>query len=147
MKLWWAGAWCVLKREIAGYFSTPVAYVFLVIYLVLSGVFTWYLGGLYEQGQADLMPLFAFQPWLLLALIPALAMRLWAEERRNGSVELLLTLPLTSAQAVVGKFLAAWAFTGVALLLTVGEWITVAWLGGPDHGVILASYGGSMLPP
>lgn len=145
MKQWWQGAWCVTKREFTGYFATPVAYVFLVIYLILAGVFTWYLGGLYEQDQADLMPFFSFQPWLLLALVPALAMRLWAEERRAGTIELLLTLPLTPGQAVAGKFLAAWAFTGVALALTLSEWATVAWLGGPDHGVILSSYVGSFL--
>lgn len=145
MKSWMRGAWCVFKREFFDYFATPVAYVFLVAYLVLSGIFTWYLGGLYEQGQADLMPFFSFQPWLFLALIPALAMRLWAEERRSGTIELLLTLPLTPGQAVFGKFLSAWAFTGVALVLTLGEWITVAWLGGPDHGVVLASYMGSFL--
>ncbi len=136
---------CVFKRELRGYFATPVAYVFLVIYLVLAGVFTWYLGGLYEQDQADLAPFFSFQPWLFLALIPALAMRLWAEERHSGTIELLLTLPISAGQAVMGKFLAAWAFVAVALVLTVGEWITVAWLGGPDHGVIATSYLGTLL--
>lgn len=136
---------CVFKRELQGYFATPVAYVFLVIYLILAGVFTWYLGGLYEQDQADLTPFFSFQPWLFLALIPALAMRLWAEERHSGTIELLLTLPISPGQAVLGKFLAAWLFVGVALALTVGEWITVAWLGGPDHGVIATSYLGTLL--
>ena len=136
---------CVFKRELQGYFATPVAYVFLVIYLILAGVFTWYLGGLYEQDQADLTPFFSFQPWLFLALIPALAMRLWAEERHSGTIELLLTLPISPGQAVLGKFLAAWRFVGVALALTVGEWITVAWLGGPDHGVIATSYLGTLL--
>jgi ABC-2 type transport system permease protein len=136
---------CVFKRELQGYFATPVAYVFLVIYLILAGVFTWYLGGLYEQDQADLTPCFSFQPWLFLALIPALAMRLWAEERHSGTIELLLTLPISPGQAVLGKFLAAWLFVGVALALTVGEWITVAWLGGPDHGVIATSYLGTLL--
>lgn len=136
---------CVFKRELQGYFATPVAYVFLVIYLILAGVFTWYLGGLYEQDQADLTPFFSFQPWLFLALIPALAMRLWAEERHSGTIELLLTLPISPGQAVLGKFLAAWLFVGVALALTVGEWITVAWLGGPDHGVIATGYLGTLL--
>ena len=136
---------CVFKRELQGYFATPVAYVFLVIYLLLAGVFTWYLGGLCEQDQADLTPFFSFQPWLFLILIPALAMRLWAEERHSGTIELLLTLPISPGQAVLGKFLAAWLFVGVALALTVGEWITVAWLGGPDHGVIATGYLGTML--
>ena len=142
---WWRNVWTVLKRELAGYFATPVAYVFLVIYLFLSALFTWYVGRLYEQDQADLSPFFDYQPWLFLVLVPALAMRLWAEERRSGTIELLLTLPITVGQAVLGKFLAAWAFTGVALLFTVCEWLTVAWLGGPDHGVILVSYFGAFL--
>ena len=145
MSSWWRNAWTVFKRELAGYFATPVAYVFLVIYLLLSGLFTWYVGGLYEQDQADLAPFFDYQPWLFLVLVPALAMRLWAEERRSGTIELLLTLPITTGQAVVGKFLAAWAFCGVALVLTVSEWLTVAWLGGPDHGVIFVSYIGAFL--
>ena len=142
---WWRTTFTVFKRELSGYFATPVAYVFLVTYLVLAGVFTWHFGGLYEQDQADLAPFFNYQPWLFLVLIPALGMRLWAEERRSGTIELLLTLPITTGQAVTGKFLAAWAFMGVALLLTLSEWATVAWLGGPDHGVILVSYLGTFL--
>ena len=137
---WLRPVWCVFKREFAGYFATPVAYVFLVTYLVLSAVFTWGIGRLYESPQAHLSPFFNFHPWLLLFLMPGLAMRLWAEERRSGTIELLLTLPLGISSAVVGKFLAAWAFFGVALLLTLGEWLTVAWLGGPDHGVIAVGY-------
>lgn len=139
------GILTVLKRELVGYFSTPVAYVFLIIFLILAGVFTWKLGGYYDAGQADLAIFFQWHPWLYLALIPALSMRLWAEERRSGTVELLMTLPISAPQAVVGKFLAAWAFTGVALALTATQWWTVNYLGDPDNGVILAGYLGSFL--
>jgi len=135
----------ILKRELGNYFSTPVAYVFIVIFLVLSGVLTFYIGGLYERGQADLQPFFTFHPWLYLFLIPALSMRLWAEERKTGTVELLMTLPLSTGQAVVGKYLAAWIFTGIALALTFPVWITVNYLGVPDNPVILLSYLGSFL--
>ena len=105
----------LFRRELQSYFATPVAYVFIVIFLVLMGVFTFYLGDFYERGQADLGPFFIFHPWLYLLLVPAIAMRLWAEERKTGSIELLMTLPITPWQAVLGKYLAAWAFTGVAL--------------------------------
>jgi ABC-2 type transport system permease protein len=135
----------VFRREFASYFATPLAAVFLVMFLVLAGAFTFQLGGFYQAGQADLEPFFRFHPWLYLLLAPAVAMRLWAEERKSGTLELLLTLPLTSTQAVLGKFLAAWAFLGLALLLTFPMWITVAWLGTPDHGVIAAGYLGSWL--
>ena len=135
----------IFRRELAAYFTTPVAYVFIVIFLLMAGAVTFYVGNFFERGQADLQPFFDFHPWLYLFLIPALSMRLWAEERRSGSVELLLTLPVTVAQAVVGKFLAAWAFTGIALALTVPFWLTVNYLGSPDNGVILASYLGSFL--
>ena len=135
----------IAKRELAGYFATPVAYVFIVIFLLLASAFTFYLGGLYERGQADLAPFFTFHPWLYLFLIPAISMRLWAEERKSGSVELLLTQPVTLWQAVLGKFLAAWAFTALARALTFPIWITVNYLGSPDNGVILAAYIGSLL--
>jgi ABC-2 type transport system permease protein len=135
----------LFRRELASYFATPVAYVFIVIFLILAGAFTFYLGGFYERGQADLQPFFAFHPWLYLFLIPAVAMRLWAEERKSGSIELLLTLPVTMLQAVVGKFLAAWAFVGIALVLTFPIWITVNYLGDPDNGAIVAGYVGSFL--
>lgn len=135
----------VLRRELAGYFATPVAYVFIVIFLVMTGVFTFYLGGFYERGIADLQPFFRFHPWLYLFLVPAISMRLWAEERRAGTIELLLTLPITLGQAVLGKFLAAWLFLGISLLLTVPIWWTVNYLGEPDNGVILAAYVGSWL--
>lgn len=135
----------VMRRELAGYFSTPVAWVFIVIFLVMSGVFTFYIGNFYERGSSDLDPFFQFHPWLYLFLVPAIAMRLWAEERRSGTIELLLTLPITTGQAVLGKFLAAWLFIGIALLLTFPVWITVNYLGDPDNGVIVAGYIGSWL--
>jgi ABC-2 type transport system permease protein len=135
----------LFRRELQSYFATPVAYVFIVIFLVLMGTFTFYLGNFYERGQADLGPFFIFHPWLYLLLVPAIAMRLWAEERKTGSIELLMTLPITPWQAVLGKYLAAWAFTGVALLLTFPIWITVNYLGDPDNGTIVAAYIGSFL--
>ena len=137
--------WVVFKRELASYFMTPIAYVFIVIFLFLSGVFAFYLGNFFARGQADLQPFFTFHPWLYLFLIPSLAMRLWAEERRGGTMELLFTLPITIPQAVLGKFLAAWVFTGIALALTFPMWLTVNYLGDPDNGVIFASYLGSLL--
>jgi len=135
----------VFRRELGGYFVTPLAYVFLVIFLALIGALTFYFGGFYQQGQADLGAFFGLHPWLYAFLVPALAMRLWAEERETGTIELLLTLPLTTTQAVLGKFLAAWVFIGLALVLTAPMWWTVAYLGNPDHGVIVASYLGSLL--
>jgi ABC-2 type transport system permease protein len=135
----------VFKRELASYFATPLAYVFLVIFLVLAGVFTFYLGSFYENGQADLSAFFSFHPWLYLFLVPAIAMRLWAEERKSGSIELLMTLPITRADAVLGKFLAAWVFAGLALLLTFPMVITVNYLGEPDNGAIVTGYIGSWL--
>jgi ABC-2 type transport system permease protein len=139
------GVLAVMKRELASYFATPIAYVFIVIFLVLASVFTFYLGNFYERGQADLASFFTFHPWLYLFLVPALSMRLWAEERKSGSIELLMTLPIEVWQAVVGKFLAAWIFTGLAIALTFPLWITVNYLGDPDNGVILAAYIGSFL--
>jgi ABC-2 type transport system permease protein len=135
----------LFRRELRSYFATPLAYVFIVIYLILMGTFTFYLGGFYERGQADLDAFFNYHPWLYLFLVPAIAMRLWAEERKTGSVELLMTLPITAWQAVLGKFLAAWVFTGIALVLTFPIWITVNYLGDPDNGAILAGYVGSFL--
>ena len=135
----------LFRRELASYFSTPLAYVFVFIFLVLSGVFTFYLGNFYERGQADLSAFFNFHPWLYLFLVPALSMRLWAEERKSGTIELLLTLPVTRLEAIAGKFLAAWCFTGIALGLTFPVWITVNYLGEPDNGVVLSSYVGSWL--
>ncbi len=139
------GLSAVFRRELAGYFSTPVAYVFIVVFLFTTGIFTFYLGQFFERGQADLKAFFLFHPWLYLFFLPAIAMRLWAEERKSGTIELLLTLPIPLGSAVLGKFLAAWAFAGIALALTFPLWITVAWLGSPDHGVIAAGYIGSLL--
>jgi ABC-2 type transport system permease protein len=139
------GILVVAGRELAGYFATPVAYVFIVIFLMLSGALTFTIGGFFQRGQADLGPFFTFIPWLFLFLVPALAMRLWAEERRLGTIELLLTLPLPQWQAVLGKFLAAWAFCAVALLLTFPLVLTVNYLGRPDNGVIAAGYIGCLL--
>jgi ABC-2 type transport system permease protein len=135
----------VFKREFAAYFATPLAFVFIVIFLFAMGAFTFYIGHFFENDTADLQVFFGFHPWLYLFLVPAISMRLWAEERRSGTIELLLTLPVPLAATVAGKYLAAWAFTGVALLLTFPIWITVNYLGHPDNGVILASYIGSFL--
>lgn len=135
----------IFKRELNSYFATPVAYVFIVIFLIMSGALTFYLGNYYERGQADLVPFFQFHPWLYLFLVPAIAMRLWAEERKSGSIELLMTLPVSVGQSVIGKYMAAWVFIGIALLLTFPIWITVNYLGNPDNGVIFAAYIGSFL--
>jgi ABC-2 type transport system permease protein len=135
----------VFKREFAAYFATPLAYVFIVIYLFAMGAFTFYVGRFYDNGIADLSVFFGYHPWLYLFLVPAVGMRLWADERRTGTVELLLTLPVPIWATVLGKFLAAWAFIGVALALTFPIWITVNVLGDPDNGVIVASYIGSLL--
>ena len=135
----------IFRRELMAYFSTPLAYVFVVIFLVTNGVFTFDIGGLYVRGQADLLPFFGFHPWLYLFMVPALAMTLWADERKTGTIELLLTLPVRLSHAVLGKFLAAWALTGIALLLTFPVWLTVNYLGEPDNGIITAAYIGSWL--
>ncbi|HUB43649.1 MAG TPA: ABC transporter permease subunit [Acetobacteraceae bacterium] len=135
----------IAGRELGGYFSTPVATVFIVIFLILQGALTFNLGGFFSRGQADLNPFFTFIPWVFLLLVPAITMRLWAEERRLGTIELLLTLPITQAQAVLGKFFAAWAFCAIALLLTFPFVITVNMLGSPDNGVIASGYVGSLL--
>ena len=138
-------ALAVARRELAGYFATPVAVVFIVIFLVLQGVLTFNLGNFFDRDQADLTPFFSFIPWVFLLLVPAITMRLWAEERRLGTIELLLTLPLRQSEAVIGKFLAAWAFCAVALVLTFPFWITVNLLGQPDNGVIACGYLGALL--
>ncbi len=135
----------IFRREFAAYFSTPLAYVFIVIFLALSGAFTFYLGAFFERGQADLKAFFNFIPWLYLFLIPAVSMRLWAEERKTGTIELVMTLPLSTTQVVVGKVLAAWAFVCVAVALTFPIWLTVNYLGDPDNGIIVASYLGSFI--
>ena len=137
--------WALFKRELGGYFCTPIAYVFLAIFVFLSGIFTFYLGSFIYRQQADLTAFFQFHPWLYLFLIPALTMRLWAEEWHTGTIELLLTLPITMSQTICAKFFAAWLFTAVALGLTFPLWLTVNYLGDPDNGVILAGYAGSLL--
>jgi len=138
-------AWSLFRREFTSYFVTPVAYVFIVIFLALLGALTFFLGSFFTRGEADLAPFFAFHAWLYLLLIPAISMRLWSEERKTGTIELLLTLPVSPTQAVLAKFLAAWAFAGIALALSFPIWITVNYLGEPDNGVIVASYIGSLI--
>ncbi|MDB6067118.1 MAG: transporter, permease protein [Pedosphaera sp.] len=136
----------IAKRELVGYFASPVAYVFIVIFLLLTGFFTFMLGGFFERGEASLnASFFVWHPWLYLFLVPAVGMRLWSEERRQGTMELLLTMPITAWQAILGKFLASWAFLALALVLTFPIVITVNYLGSPDNGVIWASYFGSFL--
>jgi ABC-2 type transport system permease protein len=141
----WANIKTIAKRELLAYFASPVAYVFIVIFLLLTGFFTFMLGGFFEQGQASLHSFFIWHPWLYLFLVPAAGMRLWSEERRLGTMELLLTMPITPWQAIVGKFLASWLFLAIALVLTFPIVITVNYLGSPDNGVILTSYLGSFL--
>jgi ABC-2 type transport system permease protein len=141
----WTVIRTIAKRELAGYFDSPVAYVFLVIFLLLAGIFTFTFGGFFEQGEAALNSFFNWMPWLFLFLVPAIGMRLWSEERRLGTIELLLTMPVTAAQAILGKFLASWLFIAIALVLTFPVVITVNWLGSPDNGVIATGYVGSLL--
>jgi ABC-2 type transport system permease protein len=135
--------WIIAKRELGSYFNSPVAYVFLVIFLLLTGFFTFTAGNFFERGEASLASFFGWHPWLYLVLVPAVGMRLWAEERRAGTLELLLTMPITPWQAIIAKFLASWIFLAVALLLTFPAVITVNVLGDPDNGVIFAGYLGS----
>ena len=135
----------IAARELKSYFATPVAYVFIVIFLAFTGALAFYVGGFFESGQANLISFFFYHTWLYLLLIPAISMRLWAEERKTGTIELLMTLPVSSSEAVLGKYIAAWVFAGIALALTFPMWITVNILGNPDNGVILASYAGSFV--
>jgi ABC-2 type transport system permease protein len=137
--------WIVGRREFQAYFATPIATVFLVIFVALTGAFAFYFGNFFERGQADLTSFFIYHPWLYLLLVPAIGMRLWAEERKSGTIELLMTLPLSPWEAILGKFFAAWAFVGLALALTFPMWITVNYLGDPDNGIVVASYLGSFL--
>ena len=140
-----ANIWAISKRELHSYFGTPIAYVFLAIFVALTGVFAFYIGVFFDRGEADLKPFFEYHPWLYLLLVPAISMRLWAEERKSGTIELLMTLPISPVEAVVAKFLAGWAFLGIALILTFPMWISVNILGDPDNGIIFASYIGSFL--
>jgi len=135
----------IFKRELFSYFATPLAFVFIVVFLFATGIFTFYIGDFFRAGRADLQTFFVFHPWLYLFLIPAISMRLWAEERKSGTLEILLTLPIPIWAAVLGKFLAAWVFAGFALALTFPLWVSVNFLGDPDNGVIIASYAGSFL--
>lgn len=135
----------ITRREFASYFSTPLAFVFIIVFLLANGLATFYLGAYFAVGQSDLTSFFMFHPWLYLFFLPAISMRLWAEERRNGSIELLLTLPVPLSAIVIGKYLAALAFSTLALMLTFPVWLTVNYLGEPDNGVILASYLGSIM--
>ncbi len=139
------GALTIARREFASYFATPLAPVFLVIFLGVAAALPFFIGGFFDRDEADLRLFFSFHPWLYLVLVPAIGMRLWAEERKSGTLELLMTLPITPGQAVVGKFIAGWAFLTLALALTLPMWITVNYLGHPDNGVIVASYVGSWL--
>ncbi len=135
----------IFHREFKSYFDSPVAYVFLVAFLVLVGFLTFGVTMFYERRQANLMPFFFWHPWVYLLLVPAATMGLWAEERRTGTIELLLTLPVTLVETLVGKFLAAWSFIGIALALTFPVVLTTAWLGDPDFGAIVCGYLGSLL--
>jgi ABC-2 type transport system permease protein len=140
----WNNIKAIMKRELGGYFTSPIAYVFLIIFLLLTGFFTFTIGNFFERGEASLVSFFTWHPWLYLFLVPAVGMRLWSEERRLGTMELLLTMPLTTWQAIVGKFLASWLFLALALALTFPVWITVNIMGAPDNGIILAGYVGSL---
>ena len=135
----------ITRRELGGYFGSPVAYVFIIIFLVLSGFFTFYISNFYEIGQADLRPFFQWHPWIYLFLVPAVGMRLWSDERRTRTIELILTMPVTLFQIVVGKFIAAWIFIGIALVLTFPLVLTASYLGNPDLGAIFSTYFGSFL--
>ncbi len=137
--------WIIAKRELSGYFSSPVAYVFLVIFLLVAGFLTFTAGAFFERGEASLAAFFGWHPWLYLVLVPAVGMRLWSEERRAGTIELLLTLPVTTWQAILGKFVASWLFLALALALTFPVVLTVNLLGEPDNGAIVAGYVGSFL--
>jgi ABC-2 type transport system permease protein len=141
----WANIKAITKRELAAYFTSPVAYVFIVIFLLLVGFFTFNVGQFFEVGEASLNGFFYWHPWLYLFLVPAVGMRLWSEERRLGTMELLLTMPITTWQAIVGKFLASWIFLAIALGLTFPIVITVNYLGNPDNGALIAGYVGSLL--
>lgn len=145
MNTYFNKTYIIFDRELRGYFRTPLASIFLLVFLALSSGMSFFLGRFFERDQADLIAFFSWHPWLFLILMPAIGMRLWAEERRSGTIELLITLPVTNTQLVVGKFLASWVFTLIALVLSMPIWITVNYLGDPDNNVILISYIGSWL--
>ena len=135
----------IFKREFLGYFRSPVAYVFLIVFLLASVGLAFFAGGFFKAGLATLDSYFYFHPWLFLFLVPAAGMRLWSEEKRAGTVELLFTLPITTFDAVIAKFLAAWAFLAIAILLSFPMTLTLAYLGNPDWGVVVSGYAGSIL--
>jgi ABC-2 type transport system permease protein len=137
--------WILFQRELKNYFITPIAYVFITIFLLMNGIFTFYVGNFFQRGIADLVPFFSAHPWIYMIFIPAITMRLWAEEKKLGTVELLFTLPITTMQAVLSKLLAAWSFIIISLILTFPLFLAVNYLGNPDNGVILAGYLGSIL--
>jgi len=145
MSTYFNKTYIIFDRELRGYFRTPLASIFLLVFLALSSGMTFFLGRFFERDQADLIAFFSWHPWLFLILMPAIGMRLWAEERRSGTIELLITLPVTNTQLVVGKFLASWIFTLIALVLSMPIWVTINYLGDPDNNVILISYIGSWL--
>jgi ABC-2 type transport system permease protein len=139
------GTIAVFRRELGSYLFSPLAFVFTLLFVFLTGIFTFYMGDFFERNQADLVSFFSFHPYLYLFLMPALSMRLWAEERKTGTIELLLTLPISSLEALLGKFFAAWVFAGVGLLCTFPMWITITYLGHPDHGAVISGYIGSFM--
>ena len=141
----WNNIKAIMKRELGGYFTSPIAYVFLVIFLLLTGVFTFTFGGFFDRGEASLGSFFVWLPWLFLFLVPAVGMRMWAEERRGGTIELLLTMPVLPWHAIVGKFLASWLFLAIALAMTFPVVLTVNLLGSPDNGIIVGGYIGALL--
>ena len=145
MNTYFNKTYIIFDRELRGYFRTPLASIFLLVFLALSSGMTFFLGRFFERDQADLIAFFSWHPWLFLILMPAIGMRLWAEERRSGTIELLITVPVTNTQLVVGKFLASWVFTLIALVLSMPIWVTINYLGDPDNNVILISYIGSWL--
>ncbi|MEA2013628.1 MAG: ABC transporter permease subunit [Verrucomicrobiota bacterium] len=135
----------IAKRELLEYYVSPIAYIFLITFLMLNGFFTFMVGAFFERGEASLQPFFQWHPWLYLFLVPAIGMHIWAEERRSGTIEFLFTLPVTRTQTVIGKFLASWLFLAFALFLTFPIVITVGYLGEPDYGIIFSGYLGSLL--
>ena len=137
--------WIIFSRELKNYFITPIAYVFMAIFLLMNGIFTFYIGSFFTRGIADLAPFFSAHPWIYMVFIPAVTMRLWAEEKKQGTMELLFTLPITTIEAVIAKLLAAWSFMIISLGLTFPLFIAVNYLGSPDNGVIIAGYIGSIL--
>ncbi len=141
----WHNIFSIIKSEVRSYISSPAAYIFVIIFLILSGFFTFMVGNFFEAGQASLERFFVWHPWLYLILIPAIGMHLWAEERRQGTIEWLFTMPITLPQVVIGKFIAAWLIVAFALAMTFPMILSVYYLGNPDPGPIICGYLGSIL--